>query len=105
MHAVHLGAAFQQKPVERGVVLVRLAAEKRFDVQAVRARDQPGHGRELVLADQLDQVSARARGLVFDPEPGQDLAKRIRGHASTAARSRRSLMASPYTSSSRSTVR
>ena len=57
---VHAAAALEQEPVERGVVLVRLPAEERLHVQAVRADDQPGHGGQLVLALEPDQVGARA---------------------------------------------
>src|SRR6185437_13467136 len=41
VHTEHPAAAFEQVPVELGVVLIRLAAEERLDVEAVRVGDKP----------------------------------------------------------------
>src|SRR6266516_5018195 len=41
VHPVHQAVALQQEPVERGGVLVGLAAEERLHMQAVRADDEP----------------------------------------------------------------
>src|SRR5262249_43559523 len=114
-NAEHPAAALEQEPVELGVVLIRLAAEERLDMQAVRVGDQPGHRDELVLSFEPDQERARLRRGEADAETGQDLAKPgagitglgrsgrptglpVGGHASTVAATR--LMASPYTASS-----
>src|SRR6185437_9713112 len=41
VHTEHPAAAFEQVPVELGVVLIRMAAEERLDVEAVRVGDKP----------------------------------------------------------------
>ncbi len=107
MDAVHPAAAFQQEPVELRLVLVRLAAEERLDMQAVRADDQPGHRGELVLSLQPDQVRARPRHLEREPEAGQGRLERggkivSCAHASTVAAI--VFMAPVYTLSRASTV-
>jgi hypothetical protein len=61
--AVHPPVAFEQEPVEGRVVLIRLAAEERLHAEAVLAGHQPGHGGQLVLAFEPDQVGPRARVL------------------------------------------
>src|SRR5262245_12102840 len=110
VHAEHAAAALQQEPVERGVVLVRLAAEERLHVQAVRAHDQPGHRGQLVLAREPDQVRAGPRRLVAQAKVGQGLLDRGRraaggaGHASTGAGAAAGVMAEVYTRWSASTV-
>src|SRR5690348_6996414 len=50
------------------MVLVRLPAEKRLDLQAVLPGDQPRHRGQLVLAFQLDQERRRLWPLVVHPE-------------------------------------
>src|SRR5215469_421906 len=89
MHPVHPGAALQQEPVELGMVLVRLPVEESLDQQAVRTRDQPGHGFQLVLPRQCDQVAARLVRLVADIERAECGPQRRvmirRAHASTGA--------------------
>src|SRR6266567_2295126 len=101
--AEHQAAALEQEPVELGLVLVRLTAEERLDLQAVPVGDQPGHRDQLVLALQPDEERAGLRLRVADPEFGQDAAEpRGRGHASTVAVT--SLIASRYTARSWSTV-
>ena len=69
--AVHPPAAFQQEPVEARMILVGLPAEERLDVQAVRPGDEPGHGRELVLALQPHEVGARPRRRERKPEAAE----------------------------------
>src|SRR5580692_1989992 len=109
---VHAPVAFQQKAVEGRVVLVRLAAEEGLHPQAVRADHQPGHGGELVLALEPDQVGAGPRALIPEPEFRQRRFYRssgIRAHARTGAAADvtepvYTLMASEYTSTSRSAV-
>src|SRR5207253_1288030 len=95
------------------VVLVGLAAEERFHAQAVRADDQPGHGGQLVLALEPDQVGAGPGVLVRQAQLGQgrlDGSRRrsgIAGHARTVAAAFKvptDSMTPVYTSISRSAV-
>src|SRR5690348_5286844 len=91
------------------MVLVRLAAEERLHAQAVLPGHQPGHGGQLVLARQLDQVGARARVLVGEPERRQGGLHRAGGgftHARTLSATGEVIeaMAPVYTSTSRSAV-
>ncbi len=88
MYSVHPGVVLEQEAIEHSVVLVWLAAEERFDLQAVRARDQPGHRLQLVLTWQLDQVAAGLRRLITDAEAVKRRGQCGSGiccHASTAA--------------------
>src|SRR5580692_6256048 len=116
---VHAPVAFQQEAVEGRVVLVRLAAEEGLHAQAVRADHQPGHGGELVLARKPDQVGAGPRALIPDLElrqrrldTGGGVGRgtvQILAHARTGAAADvtepvYTLMASEYTSTSRSAV-
>src|SRR5207248_670499 len=69
-------------------VLVRLAAEEGLHAQAVLARDQPGHGGQLVLPLQLDQERPGPRLLepqLQRPERRLDNTREILAHARTTA--------------------
>src|SRR5580704_19051407 len=114
MDPVHAAVALQQEAVERLVVLVGLAAEERLHAQAVRADDEPGHGGQLVLALELDQVGAGPRVLIGQAELGQGRlhssgrGSGISGHARTVAAASSKVpmdsIALVYTSISRSAV-
>ena len=108
MDSVHAAVALEEEPVEGLVVLIGLAAEERLHAEAVLAGHEPGHGGQLVLALELDQVGAGPGVLEGQPEVDQgrlDSARRRPGggsHARTGTAA--SFMAPVYTSISRSAV-